>query len=65
LPRIAIRKKTGLDFWTWGKGDRFICSEGVARYYVDRFSDTFKGVECLTPGDFDRIECGLLKKIVI
>lgn len=54
LPRIAIIKKTGIDFSGLGSDRRDICSEFV-RYYTDCLQiKCYRDIKLITPQDFLR-----------
>jgi hypothetical protein len=56
LPRVAILKKTGIDFTRWGKKKRFICSE-LAQFFTDRIDvSCYKNIHLITPQDFLRYQ---------
>jgi hypothetical protein len=54
LPRVAIIKKTGIDFTGLGEKGKFICSE-FAQYYCDLLGlNTYSNINLITPEDFRR-----------
>lgn len=54
LLRIAIKKKTRIDFTKLGRTDRYICSELAQRFVGNIGIDCYEKLDVITPQDFIR-----------